>query len=249
MIVAIIQARVSSTRLPSKVFSEISGKPLIWHVVNRMKWSKKINKIILATTTNPKDDQLCSWAEKNNLKTIRGSESDVLSRFYKAANIYQAEVIVRVTSDDPFKDPRIIDSVIDLYKKNTLDFAYNNNPPTFPEGLDAEVFSFFALEKANRESIDPFEREHVTQYLYRHPEIFKQMNFPYKEDLSAFRWTIDTIRDLEMAREVYKYLYKEGQIFLMSDILQLIRSKPYIKKINMKVERSAMYKKILRSIK
>ena len=241
MITAIIQARVSSTRLPNKVFSEICGKPLIWHISERLKWSKKIQKIVLATTINPADDSLERWARSNDIEVFRGSENDVLSRYYHAALSSKATTIIRITADDPFKDPEIIDKVVDVYFDNDLDFAYNNHPPTFPEGLDTEVFSLHALEKAENESQDPFEREHVTQYFYKRPEIFKQMNVPYTENISFLRWTIDTKKDLEMAKEVYKYLHKENQIFLMNDILNLLAEKPYIKKINMEVKRSDMY--------
>lgn len=241
MVAAIIQARVGSTRFPNKVFAELCGKPLIWHVVNRLKWSKKIQNILLATTLNPADTSLEKWARANNIEVFRGSENDVLSRYYHAALSSKATTIVRITADDPFKDPEIIDKVVDIYFSNNLDFAYNNNPPTFPEGLDTEVFSFQALEKAEKESLNAFEREHVTQYFYRKPEIFKQMNIPYSEDLSFLRWTIDTKQDLEMAKQVYKYLYKENKIFLMNDILRLFKDEPHIKKINMDVKRSNMY--------
>ncbi len=242
-ITAIIQARTSSKRLPNKVFADLCGKPLIWHVLNRLKWSKKIENIVLATTISSSDNALEDWAKNNNVSIYRGSENDVLSRYYNAAIYSKAKTIVRITADDPFKDPEIIDKVIDIYIKNNLDFAYNNNPPTFPEGLDTEVFSFRALEKAQKESQDSFEREHVTQYFYRHPDLFKQANLLYKRDISFLRWTIDTQKDYEMASEVYKNLYKDGQIFLMNDILKLLKRKPEIGNINSNVKRSVMYDK------
>lgn len=240
---AIIQARVSSSRLPNKIFAQISGKPLIWHAVDRLKRSKRITKIAVATTTNPADDVLEKWCRENKIEVFRGSEEDVLSRYFHAAKSMGAETIVRITSDDPFKDPEIIDSVIGMFEKNKLDFAYNNNPPSFPEGLDVEVFSMEALERAQAESRDPYEREHVTQYFYRHPEKFRQMNLANKEDRSSLRWTIDTKEDLGMARAVYAELYEEGKIFLMGDILRLIRERPEIATMNSGVKRSAMYEK------
>ena len=241
MIAAIIQARLNSTRFPRKVLTELEGKPLIYHVVDRLRWSKRIEKIALATTVNPADDELVEWAYKNDLPCFRGSEEDVLDRYFMASKSLNADMVVRITSDDPFKDPVIIDSVIYLLISGRLDFAYNNKPPSFPEGLDIEVFTFEALERASKESIDPFEREHVTQYFYRNPVKFKQTNHAYKKDLSSLRWTIDTEKDLEMARIVYKELYHEGEIFLFEDILNLLDKKPWISSINNSVKRSAMY--------
>lgn len=240
-VVGIIQARMGSTRLPNKVFADICGKPFIWHVVNRLKYSKTIDEIILATTINPMDDVLEEWAKENGIAFFRGSEEDVLSRFYQAAQAGNADAIVRITADDPFKDPEIIDSVVEKLKKQKLDFAYNNNPPTFPEGLDTEVFTFDALEKAQKNSTDPFEREHVTQYFYRNADKFKQTNISYKQNLSYLRWTIDEEKDLKMAKEVYNALYKSDKIFLMKDILDLLKTNPDIALINTNVKRSAMY--------
>jgi spore coat polysaccharide biosynthesis protein SpsF len=241
LIAAIIQARLSSTRFPGKVFAGIEGEPLIFHVVDRLRWSKRIEKIVLATTVNPADDRLQGWADSNSVECFRGSEEDVLDRYYNAARGVEADVIVRITSDDPFKDPTIIDTVIELLLNEGLDFAYNNNPPTFPEGLDTEVFKFGALEAAQRESTDPFEREHVTQYFYRNPAKFIQANLPFEKNLSALRWTIDTQEDLEMAREVYRRLHRKGEIFLLDDILKVLEREPWIASINGSVPRSSMY--------
>lgn len=243
MIAAIIQARTSSTRLPNKVFRNLCGKPLIWHVVNRLKTSRKINKIILATTVSKSDDILEQWAQENDVSSFRGSENDVLERYYRAAKEFSAETIVRITADDPFKDSLIIDQVIELFEGENLDFAYNNNPPTFPEGLDTEVFSFMALEKAQKYSNDLFEREHVTQYFYRNPNIFRQKCLKNPKDLSFFRWTIDTQEDWNMAEAVYKRLFLTNENFNMSDILALIDKEPEIAKINSSVKRSTMYSK------
>jgi spore coat polysaccharide biosynthesis protein SpsF len=243
MLTAIIQARLSSTRFPRKVFAEICYKPLIWHVTERLKWSKSIARIILATTTNTNDDELFYWAKDNNIDVFRGSEEDVLARYYHAASEYKAVSILRVTSDDPFKDPDIIDQVYKLYTDEKLEFAYNNNPPTFPEGLDTEIFSYNAIEKAFYESTDPYEREHVTQFFYRHPELFSQKNFSFISDLSNLRWTIDTLEDFSLVTEIYNNLYKENAIFKFGDILKLIEDNPHLSEINNKVQRSAMYKK------
>ena len=246
MVSAIIQARISSTRLPNKIFLNIEGKPMIEHIVKRISWSEKIDNILIATTVNPADDKLVEWSNKNNILVFRGSEKDVLGRFYDAAKFLNTDVIARITADDPFKDPVIIDHVISLLLEKKLDFAYNNKPPSFPEGLDAEVFTFWALRIAHEKSKDIFEREHVTQYFYKHPEMFRQENYINKVDLSNFRWTIDTEKDLEMVKIIYKELYKEGKIFLFDDILNLIKKKSDIAMINSEVKRSLMYKNTMK---
>ncbi|HEX6914776.1 MAG TPA: glycosyltransferase family protein [Chitinophagaceae bacterium] len=240
-VTAIVQARTGATRLPNKVFLPLAGRPLIWHVFDRLRYSKQIDEYVLATTTSKGDDALEQWARENNIPCFRGSEADVLARYYGAARSHQAEVIVRITADDPFKDPLVIDQVIGMFIQQGLDFAYNNKPPSFPEGLDTEVFSFEALKLAQEKSNDPFEREHVTQYFYRNPDDFKQSNLAYEKDLSYLRWTLDTAEDYAMVKLVYEKLYKEGAIFLMNDILALLEREPGIAEMNSGVKRSAMY--------
>jgi spore coat polysaccharide biosynthesis protein SpsF len=241
MLTAIIQARLSSTRFPRKVFANICKKPLIWHIVDRLRYCQSITDVVLATTENPADDELAQWGHNNKLKVFRGSESDVLSRYYFAAKKFNADNILRITSDDPFKDPDVIDNVYKIYYEGQLDFAYNNNPPSFPEGLDTEIFSFSSIKKAYQDSKDPFEREHVTQYFYRNSDLFKQKNFSYKSDLSYLRWTIDTQEDLSMVSIIYEKLYKENQIFKLDDILKLIEQNQFLTRMNQNVKRSSMY--------
>jgi spore coat polysaccharide biosynthesis protein SpsF len=241
---AIIQARTGSTRLPNKVFSKILDKPLLWHIYRRLTYSKLIDTIIIATTDKKEDDIIEQWAIENKILVYRGSEHDVLSRFYNAASENNLDIIVRVTADDPFKDPVLIDSSIMELITQKLNFVYNNKPPTFPEGLDVEVFDFDSLKIANNESISLFEREHVTQYFFNNLVDFKYLNIYSKENNSLLRWTIDTAIDLKMTEVIYEYLYKENQIFLYQDILNLIKEKPHIASINSKVERSDMYKYI-----
>lgn len=243
MIAAIVQARTGSTRLPNKVFKNLCGKPLIWHIVNRLKYSKKIDKIILATTVNENDNILEEWANENRIDCFRGDEFDVLERYFQAAKFYHVDTIVRITADDPFKDAVVIDGVIELFERKKLDFAYNNNPPTYPEGLDTEVFTYEALERAANNALDPFEREHVTQYLYRNVNLFKQACLKYSMDLSYLRWTIDTQKDWEMVEIIYKKLYTNENYFSMDDILDLLKSEPDISRVNSSVKRSAMYDK------
>lgn len=242
-IAAIIQARCGSTRLPNKTFANICEAPLIWHVVNRLSFASTLTEIVLATTTNPEDDKLCEWADVNHIKTFRGSENNVLNRYSKAAKFVNADVVVRVTADDPFKEPNLIDQAVRKLLDSRADFVSNNYPPSYPEGLDVEVFTKLALDKAEKEAISLFEKEHVTQYFYHHLSSFKFFNISHSSDLSHFRWTIDTEEDLMMVRRIYTLLYKDSKsIFYMEDILNLLKQYPEIPKINMDVARSEMYK-------
>lgn len=246
-VVAIIQARMGSTRLPGKMLIDIMGKPLLQHVIDRVSHSKKINKIILATTNNPHDVVLVDLAKSNSLDFFIGDEEDVLDRFYHAAKQFSIETIVRITPDDPFKDPEVIDKAIELFLngKGELDYVTNTLPPTYPIGLDVEVFSFYALEKAWKEAKKPSEREHVTPYIWNHPEIFRIKNFGLGKDLSHLRWTLDDDRDLQFTQEIYRRLYPKKRFFLMNDILELLDRHPSLTKINGREEKYEGYLKSL----
>jgi spore coat polysaccharide biosynthesis protein SpsF len=247
LIAAIIQARLGSTRLPGKVLADIQGKTLLEHVIQRVSASKLIEDIIIATTINEKDKAIIDFAHTRGIKCYAGSEDDVLDRFYRAAKKFNVNTIVRITPDDPFKDPEVIDKLIKRYldKKDDIDYVSNTIKPTYPEGLDAEVFSFRALEKAWREAKKPSEREHVTPYIWKHPEFFRLVNVENDKDLSGLRWTLDTEADLQFAREVYARLY-HGQVFLMKDILALLEAEPELARINAGMERNAGYLKSLK---
>jgi len=241
MIAAIIQARTGSTRLPNKIFKLIEGKPLIWHITERVKQAKLVDTVIIATTTNPVDDSVEQWCKENSVAIYRGSENDVLNRYYMAALEFKADVVIRITCDDPFKDPGVIDETVNYFLTHQFDFASNNNPPTFPEGLDVEVMSFKTLETMEQNAATDFEREHVTQYVYKNPEKFSVGNYPFERNLSRLRWTIDTEKDLEMARVVYSKLYPAKPFFTYKDILKLLDEQPEITEINQNEKRSALY--------
>jgi spore coat polysaccharide biosynthesis protein SpsF len=241
-VVAIIQARNGSTRLPGKVFKDLLGKPLIYHICNRLRVSREINSIVIATTNLDRDNQFQDWADQNGIMCFRGSEDDVLSRYYFAATEARADIIVRITGDDPFKDGVLIDKVINLLIREELDFACNNFPPSFPEGLDVEVFTYSALVEAFENSNDHFEKEHVTQYFYRNPNSFKIKNYAYQEDISYLRLTVDTQNDFKLAEEIYKRLYINNEFFGFDEILALAKSEPDLFRINQNENRSTMYK-------
>ena len=239
---AIIQARCGSSRFPNKVFVDIDGHSLLWHVVDRLKHSTMINDIIIATTVNPKDDEIESWCQRESISCYRGSESDVLNRYYEASLAYPSDIVVRITADDPFKEPKVIDRVISNLIDNKLDLSTNNFPPSFPEGLDCEAFTIETLEIMEKNARDRFEREHVTQYVYHNPDRFKIGNVSSIIPLETYRWTIDTIEDYEMVKSVYAHRNTGSEdILLMDEILSILNDNPQIVQINSNVKRSAMY--------
>ena len=239
---AIIQARCGSTRLPGKIFMDIDGKPLLWHVVNRLTYADLIDDIVVATTTDYKDDMTEKWCNENNVKCYRGSEDDVLNRFYNAAVAFPCDVIVRVTADDPFKEPSIIDMIIKKLIDEKLDLACNVLPPSFPEGLDCEVFTFDVIETMENATNDAYDREHVTPYIYNHPDKFKIENISSSRQLSDYRWTIDNQEDYDMVNAIYEKRKNENEgILLMDEILGILEENPEIASINSEVKRSAMY--------
>lgn len=231
-VIAIIQTRMGSMRFPGKSIAEISGKPLLLHIIDRIKASKTIDTIVIATTHLLEDDVLEKLATENHIACYRGSTDDVLDRFYQAAKKFKADVIVRITADDPFKDPYILDlCVIYLLEHSGLDYVSNTMKPTYPEGLDIEVFRFRSLEIAWGSAKLPSEREHVTPFIWKNPDIFHCANIENDEDLSSYRWTLDYKEDLQFTKEVYEKLNDKG-IFHMYDILDLLKRYPYLSKIN-----------------
>ena len=224
---AIIQVRMGSTRLPRKVLADIEGKPMIWHVVNRLKFSKKLDEIILAIPDSKENDVLEKFAKDNKIKYFRGSEKDCLSRYYETAKKFKCDVIVRITSDCPLIDPKIVDLAIKKHLNSGADYTSNIFKRTFPRGLDTEVFNFSTLEQVRKKSEKPYQREGVvvSEYIYENQGMFHLADIisENKENLSYMRWTVDEIKDLEFVREIYKRLYKKGKIFLMEDVITLLR--------------------------
>ena len=241
-VVAIIQARTGSTRLPNKIFSKLNGYDLLYHVVNRLKPSKEINNIVIATTSSSKDNSVEKWCLENSISFYRGSEKNVLKRYYNAAKEFNADIIIRVTADDPFKDFRIIDKAIKILKENDYDFVCNNSPVSFPEGLDVEVLTMDSLSESFLNSKSSFEQEHVTQYIHRNKINFKIFNIKNNKDYSHYRWTIDTKEDYSFVREIYKHLFDENSIFTTEDIYEFLEKNPHLLKINNKVKKSVLYK-------
>jgi glutamate-1-semialdehyde 2,1-aminomutase/spore coat polysaccharide biosynthesis protein SpsF len=249
MTTAIIQARMGSTRLPNKTLMKIEGRPLLWHLLERIKKTKLVDRTVIATTHNPRDKSIMDFAKKYDVKVVRGNEDDVLDRTYRVAKEDKADTIVRVTPDCPLACPQIIDKVISEYLKGGYDYVTNTLLLTYPDGCDVEVFSFNALEEAWKKCKDPVGREHVTPYM-RDSERFKIKNVVNKNPVEPgeYKWTVDRREDLEFVRTVYKHLYKEGRIFSYNKVMELLKRRPDIKKINSnRVTNEGYYRSILKT--
>lgn len=234
-VVCIIQARMGSTRLPGKVMLDLCGKTVLERVVERVRKVKNIDEIVIATTTKKDDDIIVNKALKCNVKIFRGSEDDVLSRYYFAAKKYNADVIVRITSDCPLIDPAVTESVIDYYLKNVYKFDYVSNTleRTYPRGLDTEVFSFKSLEKAFAEAILERDREHVTTYIWKNPDVFKLGCYKNDKDYSHLRWTLDTSEDYELIKRIYNHFCSFNNMnFNMKDVINLYEIDKKLNDIN-----------------
>jgi glutamate-1-semialdehyde 2,1-aminomutase len=235
-IVAIVQARMGSTRLPNKVMKLINGVPMIELLLRRLGCAKNVDEIVLATSTGEKNVPLVEHVEKLGFFCISGSESDVLDRYINAARQAHADVIVRITGDCPLIDPGLVDEAIEQFKSLGVDYLSNSLPATYPDGLDTEVFTLEALERAARETNDPFDREHVTPYL-RRPGLFKTGVMVNSEDLSGFRWTVDELVDFEVVTNVFNY-FQPNIYFSWLQVLDLQHKKPEIFIANSKIIRN-----------
>ena len=242
-VVAIIQARMGSTRLPGKVMKEILGKPVILWDLDRISFSKLVDEIVVAIPYGEENDVIVDMINEYNDKivTIRGSEDDVLDRYYQAAVQTNADIVVRITSDCPLIDPVVIDNVIEHFLDNNCDYCSNSLTRTYPRGLDTEVFSFKALEEAWDEAKKDYEREHVTLYIIENPDQFKLLNVANDIDLSHLRWTLDTKEDFEFISVVYKRIYPKKQLFLMDDVLELLNKEPELIDINKHIEQKQVH--------
>lgn len=241
MIAAIIQARKGSTRLPGKVMMDICGHPMLWHVVNRVDRAKLLDEVIVATSDNALDDSIAAFCEQEGVPCFRGSENDVLDRYYFAAMWIHADIIVRITADCPLIDPVVLNKVVAVYLDSGCDYASNTIDRTYPDGLDTEVFSFEALERAWREARWQSEREHVTPYIRKNGKLFNLRQVTQERDLSGLRWTVDELEDLQFVRKVYEHLYQPGQVFLMEDIVKLLERHPELLEVNLGFETNEGY--------
>ncbi len=251
-VVTIIQARMGSTRLPGKVLLKIKHKPILWHIVNRLKFSKYIDQVIISTSISKDDDEIEVFAKKNKTKYFRGSEDDVLDRMYKTALKFSADVIIRITGDCPFVDPFIIDDLINLFKLKKYDHVgvatgagvIHIKEKKFPDGLDAECFSFETLKKTWENAKNQTDREHVTPYMWKVKGRFRNGTLYSKNDYSNIRLTLDHKEDLNLIEKIYDGLYKEDKCFSLKDIIKFIESNPKLIETNKDFIGKEEYEKI-----
>ncbi|MCX5749170.1 MAG: glycosyltransferase family protein [Candidatus Saganbacteria bacterium] len=248
-VVAIIQARTSSTRLPNKVLLDLEGKTVLERVIERVSAAKTVDRVVVATSIDKSDDAIEEICKKAGIDCYRGSLEDVLDRYYQAAKKYGADSIVRITADCPLMDPSIIDSTVSKYISSGADYISNALKETFPDGEDVEIFTFKALERAWNESKKTSEREHVTPYIRNNTNIFKIAGFEADRDLSEKRWTLDNAEDYEFLVKVYSRLYKTNPLFGLEEILELLKNEPDLNKINSHIVRNEGYARSLRDDK
>lgn len=235
-IVAIVQARMGSTRLPNKVMKEIAGRPMIELLLARLAKSKEVSEIILATSTDLRNLPLVAAVSALGYRCVQGSEDDVLDRYFQAAKQSGADVVVRITGDCPLVDPELVDEVIRGYLGSRVDYYSNINPPTFPDGLDIEVFSFSSLERAAHEADKSFDREHVTPYL-REPGRFRQACLTHSENFSGLRWTVDEQVDFEVISKVFAH-FAPNIHFSWTEVLRLQQDEPALFSTNQQLNRN-----------
>lgn len=239
---AIVQARMGSTRLSGKVMKNLEGKTVLEHVIDRVRQSKLIDEIIIATTTHNRDDVIEAEALRCGVKAFRGSEDDVLSRYYYAAKENNLDVVIRITSDCPLIDSKVLDEVIKFYVDNNYDIVSNAGSDlskrTYPRGLDIEAFSFKVLEKSFANAKETYQKEHVTPYIYENSICV----YYYKNDIdySKHRWTLDTDEDFKLISEIYKHLYHGEHDFYLSDIVKLFETKQELFDINAHIEQKKL---------
>ena len=246
-IVAIIQARMSSVRLPGKVLMELAGKPVLAHVVERVQTCRQLQGIMVATSVDPSDDVIEHWCAENKVPCYRGSLIDVLDRYVQAARACSADAVVRITADCPAIDPNIVDEVI----KNFVDHGYDCYGLTgeFPDGLDCTVFKTSALVRAWSEASLPSEREHVGPYIEKNPHIFKVGGIEKFRRLDNMRWTLDEPRDYLFLSEIFSRLYSASKQFCTEDVLALLEKERSLASINANIVRNEGYLKSLQQEK
>lgn len=251
----IVQARTSSTRLPGKVLKDLpygSGITVLQQVVRRLKKAAKLDNVIVATTIDKADAAIVKLSEKENVRWFKGSADDVLERYYLAAKESELDIIVRVTSDCPCIDPKVVDWVLEKHLAAKADFTSNALHRTFPHGLDIEVLSFGALERAHFEAAEVFEREHVCPYIYKSkPRIFKICEVRASEKFHGpdIRITLDTKEDYTLLCAVFDYLYKGNEFFGAEDIIKLFRDRPWLNNINKNVVQKRIFDSVGQEIK
>ena len=244
--IIIVQARMTSTRLPEKVLREVLNKPLLEYLVERLRRTRLASGIVIATTTNDTDVPIVELCKRLKVQIYRGPEDDVLARYHGAAREHNADPVVRVTSDCPVIDPEIIDRVLGVFLENAGQYDYVSNAQvrSYPRGMDTEVFSFKALHEAFTESTAQPDREHVTPFIYRRPERYHMANVIFEQDRSRHRWTVDTPEDFDLIKRIIEALYPVKRDFTLRDMLDLIDRHPDWPLINEHIEQKKLDKRL-----
>lgn len=227
---AIIQVRMGSTRLPGKVLKKLNGISVLECLLDQLNFSRQLNDKVIATTINSNDDIISKFCESKNIKWYRGSQDNVLDRYYQCAKKFSFDTIVRITSDCPLIDPYVVDKVINFYSKNSYDYVNNFFKRTYPYGNDVEIFSFDVLEKVWNNATKHSDKEHVTPYIYNNPDKFSIGWIENKENLSNFHWTVDRIEDLIFVQKIFNKI--SNRPILIKDIIRLIKDEPSLLEIN-----------------
>jgi spore coat polysaccharide biosynthesis protein SpsF len=245
MRLAILQARMTSTRLPGKVLKDILGKPMLSRQLERVRRSELIDKLVVATSSDASDDAIASVCSCEGVACFRGELTDVLDRYYQCAIQYSPSLIVRLTGDCPLADSSIIDGAIAMHERENNDYTSTTIKPSFPDGLDAEVVAPEVLTTAWKEAVEPFEREHVMPFIWRRPERFKLGQFRCDQDFSHLRWTVDRPEDYELVLAVYRALYPHNPEFGWCDVLALVTAQPELTRLNKQFVRNESLKRQL----
>ncbi|MBD3109666.1 glycosyltransferase family protein [Bacillus sp. AGMB 02131] len=236
-VVAIIQARMGSTRLPGKVLKQVMNKPLLDYQIERLKRAKMLDDIVIATTVIERDKEIVRYCEERSLSYFKGSEQDVLSRYYEAAQNVNADVIVRITSDCPIIDPAVVDDVISHFLQDpSFDYVSNTIERTYPRGMDTEVFPFAVLNRVHQEATAYPDREHVTSYIVRHPHKFHIKQVKQETDESGFRLTVDTPEDLQVIEHILQHLYVQSPFFSQQDVIAFLKQRPDVVRLNENIQ-------------
>jgi len=241
--VVIIQARMGSSRLPGKVLMPLGGKPSVQQVIERARLIRGVDEVVLATSTASIDDPLVAFCNSAGVPVVRGSEDDVLDRYYQAAKAARADVVIRITGDCPLLDPVESAKVLEAFRSSGADYVSNVHPPTLPDGLDTEVFCFQALETAWKQATKKSEREHVTLFISTNPELFRIESISNPVDWSGHRWTLDEERDYRMLSAVYDELALRGEFGTLAEVINILRDRPEIARLNGSIERNEGLKK------
>lgn len=230
---------MSSTRLPGKVLAPVAGQPMLARQIERVSRAHRLDRIVVATSLEEEDNEVVALCKELSIECYRGSLKNVLERYFGAAIAVGAKSIVRLTADCPFADPEVINNLVAFFEAGNYDYASNTLEPTWPHGLDTEIFSIGSLEIAKREAADPKELEHVTPYFYNNPDHFRLGSLKRTPDLSQHRWTVDYPEDLQMVARVYEELYPKSPEFTMDEIIDFLRSHPEVRALNSHIDTRA----------